>query len=844
MGGGVNLFFKGKNLVALAASLSILILFTLVLEFILHRLSHIAQNHPAGTATFQKAVTELMIMGFISFITLMTIQFDQNHNSTIIAYIAEFELAHIWLFFVGIMYVVHVVGFGIYFRYVKRNWDRMNLLSLRDIVDKFKTEDGAWSKKRRGWLRQLLCGSGTSAYAEAQFKVFRLLFLQQNWRRLLTEMGSTQNVESFDYSQYMRTLVTKELTDSLEVHPLTWTIFLVFFWVYLAISAVIDGGGTHSNNVGISGMVAGWAMLLVMWALVLDQNVALRRLQTSVVEGFKGVTGKQGNELEDIFEEMVTKGLLVQEEVVPVNLANPIRVPEKRIRRYSRRPSQSQSRTSRRGSLAPAKHTRVQAFQRVDMSNVRGCLKLKPSTMQRVSGLIIFAQSFVLGLELMLNSLELDNDFLYFGTIIPPDGLDLHGRDDHGTSLYSAGDNHTQGHADGPVAAVGPDAGPADGEHRRVLLAGAEKVAGPNYVTPIWAKCAALGPERAPASFVFSYDNVFVGHAPYSNQGEVIGCTVYGEWVFLFGMIFALVPQLLLMFVLHPTYIENYCFFMAITGYHEAQEEHHEDHDKGKAGHGEGGEQEHARTISHDSNRDHDHHDGPDLLTEVLQKMKSDAEMASAQRRRINKAIEVRMLQIQGHRPHEGGPQGPGLHCSFLGKMKFKPGLLDGKDGFQLARRQLFLEMDKDKSGAINLGELRWALLRLFANLGHVRLTGKQLKRLFRMMDPDASGTITEVEFETFLGAQDIVWDPAGRKGSAIASEPGGDILQLENARLYRKVAELERRLAHLETPGKGMHPRPAAPMAPFAELSKSKEGKEGDGDDEDHIRLLVSPEV
>ena len=45
----------------------------------------------------------------------------------------NFELAHIWIFFVGCLYSIQAFILSIVLRSIKRNWDRMEQLSHADI---------------------------------------------------------------------------------------------------------------------------------------------------------------------------------------------------------------------------------------------------------------------------------------------------------------------------------------------------------------------------------------------------------------------------------------------------------------------------------------------------------------------------------------------------------------------------------------------------------------------------------------------------------------------------------------------------------------------------------------
>jgi hypothetical protein len=58
----------------------------------------------AKAKILNKAITEIMILGIISFITVNVIQIEIAFEMPLIDMVlAEFEMAHVWLFFVGLM---------------------------------------------------------------------------------------------------------------------------------------------------------------------------------------------------------------------------------------------------------------------------------------------------------------------------------------------------------------------------------------------------------------------------------------------------------------------------------------------------------------------------------------------------------------------------------------------------------------------------------------------------------------------------------------------------------------------------------------------------------------------
>ena len=232
------------DLVIISTCLTILVGITVVLEASVIKLKDYFARNVAITEMVHKVISELMILGFISFTTALVISF--NSDSEILQRaLAEFELAHIWLFVVGMLYVANAVNMMINLDAIKNTWTafddaRINSVHARVTGDDVSSVAGLRGLKtpgkivRRSRCAWLFCGSGSGTSALAEFKVLKLFFMQQNWEYLKHELGSERHVKHFDYAQYIRTVVTEEIIELLEVRPTTWIFFVLILWICVA----------------------------------------------------------------------------------------------------------------------------------------------------------------------------------------------------------------------------------------------------------------------------------------------------------------------------------------------------------------------------------------------------------------------------------------------------------------------------------------------------------------------------------------------------------------------------------------------------------------------------------
>lgn len=81
-----------------------------------------------------KVYKEFMITGFISFSLLMLLQFGA---SLPFKAILMFEIGHIWVFLIAIMFVTHVVFFMLLVRKTKRHWDATSHMDVDDLLAQY-----------------------------------------------------------------------------------------------------------------------------------------------------------------------------------------------------------------------------------------------------------------------------------------------------------------------------------------------------------------------------------------------------------------------------------------------------------------------------------------------------------------------------------------------------------------------------------------------------------------------------------------------------------------------------------------------------------------------------------
>ena len=112
--GGVSVFQQNADILPLAVSLTILVALTVTFELAIHNFRHYVESWHVGKEGVLRVIdtvnAELTVLGFISVIVLITANSLAGHP-VMALYLPEFEVAHLWLFFVGMVYVVEAFVF-------------------------------------------------------------------------------------------------------------------------------------------------------------------------------------------------------------------------------------------------------------------------------------------------------------------------------------------------------------------------------------------------------------------------------------------------------------------------------------------------------------------------------------------------------------------------------------------------------------------------------------------------------------------------------------------------------------------------------------------------------------
>lgn len=194
--------------------LSILILILALVEVVLHAVESHACNNKKSKEILGKIYRELMLLGIISFLSVLFAELGVIDKST--SSFLEFESAHLTIFFTAVMLTFQAIC--IYFSlqvldFAQDSLEEMNLKTfLTHVEERNEQAKGKWFLAR--WYHN----KTTEDFLI--FKVFRSYFMSVHRLPVL-----------FPFSKYLKQAQDSQVSLLIEIEPIIWVIHLVVWWL-------------------------------------------------------------------------------------------------------------------------------------------------------------------------------------------------------------------------------------------------------------------------------------------------------------------------------------------------------------------------------------------------------------------------------------------------------------------------------------------------------------------------------------------------------------------------------------------------------------------------------------
>ncbi len=156
------------------SSQAAMILLTLIFEIIIRHIENKTKNHTHSKEMIQKLFKELMILGFVSFGVLLTIELSSGYATSSPIFIS-FELAHLWIFFIAVIFIVNAIIGMIRVKNIKEHWDFTACIPIQELLERYRKTD----HKELKWpyIFYLLKGRG-SLREEMSFHIIKKMFIR------------------------------------------------------------------------------------------------------------------------------------------------------------------------------------------------------------------------------------------------------------------------------------------------------------------------------------------------------------------------------------------------------------------------------------------------------------------------------------------------------------------------------------------------------------------------------------------------------------------------------------------------------------------------------------------
>ena len=223
--GAVQVFDPNSDLemLHLAVMFSGLVVFTVLVEFLTHKLDHMLHHHHEQFAKLAaKIYKELMILGMISFVLTMCLQAEQQTAlSTIFgtkSWLVAFEFGHLAIFFLAIGTILQ----GLYFLFI--------MIATAKAWDDYANQEASHLLEDRAAGKRGLCdymppiigffGCCKSHRSNVDFAILHDFFLQTHLLPL-----------NFDFSKYLWETLAIYSTEAIEIEHYTWLFLLIVVWL-------------------------------------------------------------------------------------------------------------------------------------------------------------------------------------------------------------------------------------------------------------------------------------------------------------------------------------------------------------------------------------------------------------------------------------------------------------------------------------------------------------------------------------------------------------------------------------------------------------------------------------
>ena len=560
---GISVFLQNAELVPLACSLTGLVFLTILFELGIHAVKHRVEAQEDNFLmlhVLQKINAELTVLGFISIIVVLVANGFAG-DPALSAYLPEVEVAHVWLFFVGLLYVVEALVFLGVARAARAGYTIADKLPLDDWLDDFGGEPAVACR--------VLCGCESKAYGVAQHKLYKRLFEHFHWREIDNQIGRADN---FDFAEYMA-CSWEHLVISLQEIPIApWCAFLVVFW--LVVAQRHAEGILHDTSTIGTAVTLNLLVFAAFCALNLEQSVSLWRVNTHIA---KVVTGMPGATLEDAMEcvhgwEKSAEGTggggagldgkpdaaaSPASSVSPSSSSSAKQLDPRRLGDvlatapppppypHTASPPPPAILSAPRFVLPPQQSIRHRArFDAITRAELRRRTCLSIRVKRVVFSMLFFIHAFLYGWFIFLSWREVDNTTLYFGAV---------------PAVANSSSSTGSGSSDG---------------HRRMLLSSSSSSsssASPSHDADGWFTCAQFRDAGSPhidgkprnswrKQGSYLYLDGYNGHAEHI-------CTVHNQAVAVpFVTILTFLPLLLTTLWIIPLFLQSFAYQKAVVG--------------------------------------------------------------------------------------------------------------------------------------------------------------------------------------------------------------------------------------------------------------------------------------